>query len=366
MSAPDTLVAELTYACPLRCAYCSNPTSYTRQMLSTDAWKAAIAESAAIGVLQLHLTGGEPLLRDDLEALITEGRAQDLYVNLITSGLPLARSRLEQLRDAGLDHVQLSFQSADAAHNDRLGGIASFSRKKAVARWVTELGLRLTLNVVLHRGNIHEVPQLVALGRELGAQRIELANTQFLGSALANRDALLPTRAQLEVARAEVARLRPTMNGIELTFVLPDYLAATPRACMGGWAQRYLVIAPDGAVLPCQAASAITTLAWERVGQRALADIWRDSPALVAYRGEAWMKPPCNTCERRTLDFGGCRCQAFLLTGDAAATDPACTLSPDHALVESAIGDAASAPTQMGPGRRLKLLSSNATSTGED
>ena len=356
MSPPDTLVAELTYACPLRCAYCSNPTTYPRRVLETEAWTATIAEAAALGVLQLHFTGGEPLLRDDLEALVAAGRVHDLYVNLITSGLPLERARLVRLRDAGLDHVQLSFQSADAEHNDRLAGVTSFHHKRAVAGWVTGLGLRLTVNVVLHRANIHEVPQLVALGRELGAQRIELANTQFLGSALANRDALLPTRAQLELARAEVERLRPTLDGIELTFVVPDYLASKPRACMAGWAQRYVVIAPDGAVLPCQAASAITTLAWERVGERPLADIWRDSPALAAYRGEAWMKPPCSTCERREIDFGGCRCQAFLLTGDAAATDPVCPLSPDHALVDSAISAAAVAAPQLGPGRRLRCL----------
>ena len=356
MSAPDTLVAELTYACPLRCAYCSNPTTYTRATLATSAWTTAIAEAAAIGVLQLHLTGGEPLLREDLEILVAAGRAQDLYVNLITSGVPLVRARLERLRDAGLDHVQLSFQSADPAHNDTLAGVASYSHKRTVAGWVTALGMRLTVNVVLHRGNIHEVPALVALGRELGSQRIELANTQFLGSALANREALLPTRAQVDVARAQVNELRPTMNGVELTFVLPDYLAGRPRACMAGWAQRYLVIAPDGAVLPCQAASAITTLSWERVGQRPLADIWNDSPALLAYRGEAWMKPPCSTCDRRAIDFGGCRCQAFLLAGDAAATDPACSLSPDHALVETAIREAEQAAPQRGPGRRLKLL----------
>ena len=353
MTPPDTLVAELTYRCPLRCSYCSNPTEYTAATLPTDAWQRLFAEAAALGVLQLHLTGGEPLLRPDLEALVAAARAHELYVNLVTSGVPLERDRLAALADAGLDHVQLSLQAPGAAACDAIAGASVFADKLAVAARVKALGLPLTLNVVLHRGSIDDVAAVIALAESLGADRLELANAQYLGWALANRDALLPSATQIARARAVAAAAKARLAGrMELLFVLPDYVAGRPRACMSGWARRYVVVAPDGKVLPCQAAHAIAGLAWERAGERPLGDIWRDSPALVRFRGEAWMPEPCRSCDERGRDFGGCRCQAFALTGDASATDPACERSPDHALVVAARTAAPAAPLP----RHLRLL----------
>jgi pyrroloquinoline quinone biosynthesis protein E len=335
--APDTLVAELTYRCPLRCAYCSNPLSAPMEVLSTRAWQRVFAEAAALGVLQLHLTGGEPLLRPDLASLIAEARSHALYVNLITSGVPLDEDRLRTLAAAGLHHVQLSLQAADAAHCDRIAGAPVFDQKLRVARHVVELGLPLTLNVVLHRENIGDVRPLIALAESLGAHRLELAHAQYLGWALVNRSALLPTAAQVAEVRRVVAGERARLRGrMDLVHVLPDYFAGRPRACMDGWARRYLVLTPDGRVMPCQGAHAIPDLVWERVGERPLADIWRDSPALVRFRGNAWLPEPCRSCDERDRDFGGCRCQAFALTGDAAATDPVCNRAPRHALVMDA------------------------------
>ena len=353
---PDTLVAELTYRCPLRCGYCSNPTAYTAATLPTEAWQRAFAEAAALGVLQLHLTGGEPLLRPDLEALVAAARAHDLYVNLITSGVPLARDRLAALAAAGVDHVQLSLQAATAAAADAIAGARVFADKLAVAGWVKALGLPLTVNVVLHRGNIDDVAAVVALAESLGADRLELANAQYLGWALANRDAILPTAAQLARARSVAAAAKARLAGrMDVLFVLPDYAAGRPRACMSGWARRYVVIAPDGKVLPCQAAHGISGLSWERIGERPLAAIWRDSPSLQRFRGDAWMPAPCRTCDERTRDFAGCRCQSFALTGDPAAPDPACTRAPAHDLVVAA-RDAAATSGATPSYRRLQLV----------
>jgi len=354
MEAPDTLIAELTYRCPLRCGYCSNPVSYHSQSLATDAWVNVLAEAEALGVLQLHLTGGEPLLREDLEELVAAARARDLYVNLITSGVPLTRARLSALASAGLDHVQLSIQAADASTSDAIAGTPSFAEKLAVAGWVKALGLALTINFVLHRRNIDDVDSMLTLAESLRADRIELANTQYLGWALLHRDALLPTETQLARARAALVSAKVRLAGrIDVVFVLPDYFAGRPRACMDGWARRYVVIAPDGRVLPCQAAHSIPGLEWERVGERPLADIWRDSPALSRFRGEDWMSEPCRSCEERTRDFGGCRCQAFHLTGDAALTDPACDRSPHHEKILLARGHAATTELRH---RHLQLL----------
>jgi pyrroloquinoline quinone biosynthesis protein E len=336
---PYTLVAELTYRCRLRCGYCSNPVegAGAARPLATGEWIGVLVQAEALGVVQVHFTGGEPLLRTDLEPLLGVARALDLYTQLVTSGVPLTRERLRALRTAGLDCVQLSVQAAQREASDAIAGRASFDHKLEVARWVKELGLPLTLNAVLHRANIDSVAQLIALAEQLGADRLELANAQYLGSALRHRDALLPSRAQLEHARAIATAARERLTGrMEILFVLPDYHAGIPRACMDGWAQRYMVVTPDGTVLPCQAAHALTELHFDNVRQRPLADIWKRSSALNAFRGEEWMKPPCRSCDRRTQDFGGCRCQAFALTGDAAAADPACRLSPDHELVQSA------------------------------
>jgi pyrroloquinoline quinone biosynthesis protein E len=336
---PYTLVAELTYRCPLRCAYCSNPLDYAghSDTLTTDDWRRVFREAEELGVVQLNLTGGEPLVRDDLEALVEEAERLDLYTNLITSGIPLTRERLAGLAQRGLDNVQVSIQDVTAAASDRMAGLRSFDRKREVARWVKELGLPLTVNTVLHRDNLDAVDKVIALAESLAADRLELANTQYLGWALVNRRALLPTPAQLEAARAVAAAARARLQGkMEVLFVTPDYYSRVPKACMDGWGRRFLVVTPDGLVLPCHAAHTLPGLVWDNVRDHAVGDIWRDSPGFRAFRGEAWMPEPCRSCDRRAIDFGGCRCQAFHLTGDAAATDPACSLSPHHGLVETA------------------------------
>jgi PqqA peptide cyclase len=334
-----TLIAELTYRCPLRCPYCSNPLDWAAQRaeLSTDEWRRVLAQAEDLGALQVNLTGGEPLLRPDLELLVAEAKQLQLYSNLITSGLPLERERLAALRAAGLDAVQVSLQDAQQASSERIAGTPSFEQKLRVAAWVKELGFPLTLNVVLHRENLSHVAEIVALAERLGADRLELANTQYLGWALANRTALLPTAEQLgrarELARAEKERLKGRM---EILFVLPDYYSDRPKACMNGWGQRYMVVSPEGRALPCHLAHTIPSLEFESVRERTLAEIWHDSSAFQAFRGEAWMSPTCRNCERREIDFGGCRCQAFHLTGEASRTDPVCSLSPDHGLVLAA------------------------------
>jgi pyrroloquinoline quinone biosynthesis protein E len=343
---PYTLVAELTYRCPLRCVYCSNPLDLARhrEELDTAAWERVLREAEDLGVVQANLTGGEPLLRDDLESIVAAARAVDLYTNLITSGVPLQRARLARLRDLGLDAVQVSIQDVRPEESERIAGHRSHARKREVAGWVKDLGLPLTVNTVLHRGNIDRVPDVVAMAETLGADRLELANTQYLGWALVNRGALLPTRAQLDRARLAAADARARLRGrMEILYVTPDYYADTPKACMDGWGRRFILVSPTGLALPCHAAHTLPGLVFDSVRDRPLAAIWEDSPAFAAYRGEAWMPEPCRTCDRRGIDFGGCRCQAFHLTGDAAATDPACRLSPRHDLVESARASAGAA-----------------------
>jgi len=340
---PYTLVAELTYRCPLRCVYCSNPLDFARHRdgLDTEDWLRIFREAENLGVVQLNLTGGEPLLRADLEALVEGARALDLYTNLITSGIPLARERLAELKRRGLDNVQVSIQDVTASASDRIAGLKSFERKLQVARWVKELGLPLTLNTVLHRENLDRVGEVVALAESLAADRLELANTQYLGWALVNRAALLPTREQLDRARDVARAARQRLQGrMEVLFVTPDYYADFPKSCMDGWGRRFIIVAPDGLVLPCHAAHTLLGLAFDNAKDRSLAEIWRSSAAFEAFRGEAWMPEPCRSCDRRTVDFGGCRCQAFHLTGNAAATDPVCPLSPDHQLVTDARGAA--------------------------
>ena len=340
---PYTLVAELTYRCPLRCVYCSNPPDFTRHAdaLGTDDWLRVFREAEALGVVQLNLTGGEPLLRDDLERLVEGARALDLYTNLITSGIPLTRERLGRLQSLGLDNVQVSIQDVTAAGSERIAGHRSFARKLEVAGWVKALGMPLTVNVVLHRENLDHVADVIALAESLGADRLELANTQYLGWALLNRRMLLPTRAQLDAAREVARAARRRLRGrMEVLFVTPDYYADFPKACMDGWGRRFLVVAPDGLVLPCHAAHTLPGLEFDNARARSLGDIWRDSAAFQAFRGETWMSEPCRSCERRTLDFGGCRCQAFHLAGDATATDPACSLAPAHGIIEAARAEA--------------------------
>jgi PqqA peptide cyclase len=337
---PYTLIAELTYRCPLRCVYCSNPREYAGPIqpeLATPTWKQVFSEAEALGVMQLNLSGGEPLLRDDLEELVEHARSLGLYTNLITSAIGLTRERLAGLAQRGLDNVQISLQGTSEADALRYAGRAGLGHKLESAAWVRELGLPLTLNVVLHRGNIAQVPELIELALHYHADRLELANTQYLGWALLNRSALLPTAAQIATARAQAERAREQLRGkLELLFVLPDYHADVVRPCMQGWARRYMLISPAGLVLPCHQAHTLPGLVWERAGERPLREIWNSSPGLVAFRGEHWMAEPCRSCERRSSDFGGCRCQAYHLTGHAERTDPACPLSPQHELVTAA------------------------------
>jgi pyrroloquinoline quinone biosynthesis protein E len=357
---PYTLVAELTYRCPLRCLYCSNPVeraASARPEQDTAGWQRTLREAEGLGVVQVHWTGGEPLLRPDLEQLIASARALGLYNSLITSAIGLTRERLSECKRAGLDHVQISIQGLSDADMLHAAGRVGLAQKLASMGWVRDLELPLTLNVVLHRANIDQVPELIDLGVRMGAERIELANTQYLGWALANRAALLPSAAQIARAREVASAARQRLRGaVELLFVLPDYQADVVRPCMQGWGRRYMVVSPDGLVLPCHQAHTLPGLEWERVGERPLVDIWRDNPGLQAFRGEAWMAEPCRSCERRTLDFGGCRCQAFHLTGRLDATDPACQLAPEHALVLQARAEAdGGAPSPLVPLRYRRV-----------
>ena len=335
---PWNLIAELTYRCPLRCPYCSNPTDHAaiRDDLGADAWGRVFAEAAALGCVHVGLTGGEPSARRDLDAIVRHAAAAGLYVHLVTAGLPLRPEALPALRDAGLRSVQLSIQDATPETSDAIAGTESFARKLAVARAVRDVGLALTINVVLHRHNLERVGELIALARELDADRLELAHAQYDGWAWRNRAALLPAREQVEraaeVVRAERARAaRP-----EILLVLPDWFAGRPKPCMGGWGQRLVVVAPDGLVLPCHAARDLPGLAFWSVVERGLRAAWEYAPGMNAFRGEAWMRAPCRTCPERARDFGGCRCQAFRLTGDPANADPACALAPSHGALAAA------------------------------
>jgi pyrroloquinoline quinone biosynthesis protein E len=336
---PYGLLAELTYGCPLHCPYCSNPLELAayRDELTTAEWQRVLAEARELGVLQLHLSGGEPLLRRDLAEIVRTASELGLYTNLITSALGLTPRRAGQLRAAGLDHVQISVQADEAALSDRLAGAPSFERKLSAARLVKELGWPLTLNVVLHRHNLDRVDRILELAEELGADRVELANTQYYGWALRNRGGLLPSRSQVERAEAVVRAARERLLGrMEIIYVLPDYFSRYPKPCMGGWGRRQLTVVPNGDVLPCPTAQHLP-LPRASVREHSLTWIWEDSPLFRRFRGTDWMPDPCRSCPRREVDFGGCRCQAFALTGDAARTDPVCHLAPDHGIVAAAV-----------------------------
>jgi PqqA peptide cyclase len=342
---PLWLLAELTYKCPLQCPYCSNPLDFAgarfRQELTTAEWCRVFREAKALGVLQLGLSGGEPTLRPDLETLVATAHELGLYTSLITSAYRLTRARLAALRRAGLDHVQISVQAAEADLSDEIAGTASYRDKIAAYHATRELGFPLTVNAVLHRRNLHQVAALIGLAESLGAERIELANTQFYGWALHNRDALMPTKAQLEQAWQVVQRERARLGTkLEIVWVLPDYYERYPKPCMGGWGRAYMTVTPAGEVWPCHAAGRITTLRFASVRDRSLDWIWNESDAFTRFRGDAWMPEPCRSCPRKAVDFGGCRCQAFLVAGDAALTDPVCSLAPHRPLIDAAIAAA--------------------------
>jgi len=346
LAAPLGLLAELTHRCPLACPYCSNPLALEDKAgeLDTNAWARVFQEAAGLGVLQVHLSGGEPAVRRDLVEITAAAREAGLYTNLITSAIGLDQARLARLRAAGLDHVQVSIQDVDPDSADRIGGYpGGHARKLGFARQVVAAGLALTVNAVIHRANIDRVAAMVEMTCALGAGRVEVAHTQYHGWALRNRDALMPTREQVFQAMAEVERVRPRYEGrMVIDLVVPDYYARRPKPCMGGWARRSLNVTPSGRVLPCHAADTIPGLEFWSVRNRSLAEIWTSSPAFRAFRGTDWMPEPCRSCDRREIDFGGCRCQALAVVGDAAATDPACELSPHHARMVS-LAEAASA-----------------------
>ncbi|WP_069163339.1 pyrroloquinoline quinone biosynthesis protein PqqE [Nocardia altamirensis] len=342
--APLGMLIELTHRCPLHCPYCSNPVELVQRAgeLTYDQWADVLTQARELGVVQMHFSGGEPLARADLPALVTHARQLGAYVNLVTSGVGLTAARASQLAQCGVDHVQLSIQDADPRTADLIAGARVHAVKLRAAEAITSAGLPLTVNVVLHRANIDRVEQLVDLAVGLGAERIELANTQYYGWGLRNRAALLPTAAQLDAAQHAMQRARAKhAGGPELIYVLADYFADRPKPCMDGWGRIQLTVTPGGDVLPCPAASAITTLPVENVLRRPLAEIWYSSTAFNAFRGTDWMREPCRSCPERFRDFGGCRCQAFQFTGDAAATDPVCGLSPHRPLVDAVLRESA-------------------------
>jgi len=339
---PYALLAEITYRCPLHCPYCSNPMQgRNNDELNTDEWKRVIHEAAALGVLQIGFSGGEPLARRDLPDLVRAAREADLYTNLITSGIGLDDERVHPLRDAGLDSIQLSFQSDQSGLSDEIAGARAHQHKLDAAAKIRAAGIPLSLNFVIHRRNINRLPQMIDLAETLGAERVELANVQFYGWAFLNRAVLLPTREQVTRAREVATAAKARLAGkIDIFYVLPDYYENRPKPCLNGWGQRYLTVNPIGAVLPCPtASSAIPDLRFENVRARALDWIWRESESFNRFRGTEWMPEPCRSCPQREIDFGGCRCQAALLTGNAANTDPVCELSPNRAIVDAVLGD---------------------------
>jgi PqqA peptide cyclase len=345
---PLAILAELTHRCPLQCPYCSNPTHLAGASweLTTAEWRDVLTQAAEAGALQVHFSGGEPTARQDLVDLVRHAVSAGLYTNLITSGVPLNQMRVDALAEAGLDHVQISFQDVDDVSGDRVAGMAGAQRKKReVAAMVRRTGLPLTVNLVVHRQNLGRLPAMLDLAAGLGAARIEVAHVQYYGWALANRDALLPSRAQLDVATevVEAARLR-LAGAVVIDYVVPDYYARLPKSCMGGWGRRFLTVTPTGLVLPCHAAESLPGFDFPSVRDQTLAEIWRASDAFNRFRGTEWMPAPCSGCDRREIDWGGCRCQAFALTGDAGATDPACSRSPHHALLDIATRDAQAEP----------------------
>jgi pyrroloquinoline quinone biosynthesis protein E len=351
MDKPYAFLAELTYACPLHCPYCSNPVALDdyRDELTTEEWQRVFAEAADLGVLQVHLSGGEPMQRHDIVDLVKCANELGMYTNLITSGLGFSTRRAEQLRDAGLDHVQVSIQADERDLSDQIAGTPSFERKHEVTRLVKKLGWPLTINVVLHRQNIDRIGAILDMAVVMEADRIELANTQYAGWAGRNRAELLPSRDQLERAETVVLAARGRLGDrMEIIYVIPDYYSKYPKPCMDGWARRQFTVVPNGEALPCPAAHELArglSLPPTNVREHSLQWIWAESPLFKQFRGDDWMPDPCRSCDRREVDFGGCRCQAFALTGDAARTDPVCHLSPDHGLVQAAVV-AANDPTR--------------------
>ena len=335
---PTTLLAELTHRCPLHCPYCSNPIDLARSQseLSTDDWKRVFTQARELGALQLGLSGGEPLIRRDLEELVAHAHTVGFYQTLVTSAVGLTRERAVRLKDAGLEHVQISFQDSEKEMAEKIAGTRSWDTKHQAAEWIKELDFAFSANVVLHRANLDHLAEIIDMAGALGADRIELANTQYYGWAVLNRESLMPTRDQIVRSEAIVDRAVEKYRGtMQIIYVLPDYYSEFPKPCQGGWGNFYLVVAPDGRVMPCHAASQITTLHFDNVREHSVREIWEESSAFKAFRGDDWMQEPCRSCPRKHVDFGGCRCQAFALTGDATRADPVCTLTSDRAIIDA-------------------------------
>ena len=347
--APEGLLAELTHRCPLQCPYCSNPLEMDRvnQELTTEQWIDVFKQAADMGILQIHLSGGESTLRRDLEEIVSNASSFGLYLNLITSGVLLTREVTKALADAGLGHVQISIQDADPENANRIAAYKNgFEKKLQLAEWVREFDMSLTVNAPIHRQNIENVENIIDLAIKMGADRLEVAQVQYYGWALVNRAALMPTHEQAVRAHEAAEKARERLKGVmAMDIVVPDYYAKTPKPCMGGWGRRFLNVTPSGKVLPCHAAETIKGLEFDNVKERKLLDIWMDSDAFNKFRGTDWMAEPCRSCELKEIDFGGCRCQAFAFTGDARNTDPACSKSSLHRqIVEIAKSEAAEPP----------------------
>ena len=336
---PLALIAEITHRCPLHCVYCSNPLQMigAKAELPTDDWIRVFQEARELGVLHLHLTGGEPVSRSDLRELVEAAHAAGLYTNLITSGIGLPEARLASLVDAGLDHIQLSFQDSRDEPANWIAGTKAHAHKIVLSELIRRFPVAFTVNLVVHRQNLDHLEEMIGFAEQLKPDRLEIAHAQYYGWALKNRDTLIPTREQLENCLRIVEAAQERLSGrMRIDCVVPDYYARYPKACMGGWGRRLVLIDPSGQALPCHAAGVIPGVSFDNVREHSLEWIWRESAAFQRFRGEQWMPEPCRSCDRRAEDFGGCRCQAFLLTGDASATDPVCTLAPTHHLVENA------------------------------
>jgi PqqA peptide cyclase len=337
---PLWLLAELTYRCPLHCVFCYNPVDFAEQSseLATDDWLRVLRQGRELGAVQLGLSGGEPLLREDLETIVAQARRLGYYTNLLTSGVGLTRERAAALKAAGLDHVQLSFQDSTREMNDFLSHAKTFELKHRVAAIIKEQGWPMVLNVVIHRYNIDHIDRIIAMAAEFGAEYVELANTQYYSWAFQNRDQLLPTHTQLKNAEAVTDAWRAKLgDSMRIFFVAPDYHEGKAKKCVNGWGSMFLTVAPDGTALPCHTAKMLPGLSFPNVREQSLREIWFDSEGFNRYRGTGWMKEPCSSCEHREEDLGGCRCQAYLIANDPTAADPVCRLSPHHALVTDAV-----------------------------
>ncbi|SFL95858.1 pyrroloquinoline quinone biosynthesis protein PqqE [Variovorax sp. OV329] len=344
---PLWLLAELTYRCPLHCVFCFNPLEFAARQeeeLTTEDWVRVLRQGRELGAVQLGLSGGEPLVRDDLEAIVAEAHRLGYYTNLLTSGVGLSAARAEALKAAGLDHVQLSFQDSTREMNDFLSHTKTFDLKSRVARLIKDQGWPMVMNVVIHRMNIDHIDRIIGMAAEMGAEYLELANTQYYSWAFLNREHLLPTREQLLRAEKITDAWRARMGErMRIFFVAPDYHEGKAKKCVNGWGSTLLSVAPDGTALPCHTAKMLPGLQFPNVRDNSLREIWFESEGFNRYRGTGWMKEPCSSCDMREVDLGGCRCQAYLLAQDPALADPVCIKSPHHHLVEEAVSQAEAA-----------------------